>query len=122
MAKDKVAQTDANEAEAESETQLRAAVVTGRTYSIPLVDMDRWCVFDHLAIACDQLGEAIATEHGRGGDGDPHQLLEALTTLWRLRWEMGFTGGEVVADYGRETREELISQRRAASKKGQAAE
>jgi hypothetical protein len=113
MAINKVAQAEANETEAESETQIRAAR--------PLADVDRRCVYDHLAIACDQIGAGIAERHGQG-DEEHFYLLQALTTLWRLRWEMGFSAGEVVADHGRETREELAAQRTARSKKGEAAE
>lgn len=54
------------------------------------------CVADHLAIACDQLAEAVAfmSENQPGRDS----TLLAFKTLFQLRAELGFTGGMVVAD------------------------
>jgi hypothetical protein len=55
------------------------------------------CVADHLAIACDQLAEAVAFMKS-----ERHPCLDSVVlafgTLWKLRAEIGLTGGMVVAD------------------------
>jgi hypothetical protein len=55
------------------------------------------CVCDHLAIVSDYLGEALAHMNEERPPGyDSVQL--AFGTLYKLRAEIGFTGGMVVAD------------------------
>lgn len=50
-------------------------------------------VSESLALACDQLGETIAGLHsdvqGINSCSYEQNALDALTTLWRARWELG---------------------------------
>ncbi|HKY39242.1 MAG TPA: hypothetical protein VJN18_25065 [Polyangiaceae bacterium] len=55
------------------------------------------CVCDHIASACDQFAEAVSNMHEEQPPGY-HDVCEALTTLYKLRAEIGFFGGKVVAD------------------------
>jgi hypothetical protein len=55
------------------------------------------CVADHLAIVSDQLAEAVAFMSEERPPGYDSVLL-AFGTLFKLRAELGFTGGMVVAD------------------------
>ena len=66
-----------------------------------MTDATAKCVADHLAIACDQLAEAIAFM----GECQPGQdsVLLAFKTLFQLRAELGMTGGMVVADLPEES-------------------
>ena len=64
-----------------------------------MTDATSKCVADHLAIACDQLGEAVAWMYDRGArEPSFDNVMAAVTTLTKLRAELGFTGGMVVAD------------------------
>jgi hypothetical protein len=48
-----------------------------------------------LVLACDQLSEEIAAiaegAGGAGNGGDDANVIDALLTLWKLRWELGLT-------------------------------
>src|SRR5690349_6437651 len=58
-----------------------------------------------LALACDQLGEEIASIAENGGHGDDYaNVADALLTVWRIRWELGLTP-KANNDYGTEGRE-----------------
>jgi hypothetical protein len=60
------------------------------------------CVCDHLAIISDQLAEALAFMGAESPPGyDSVQM--AFGTLFKLRAELGFTGGMVVADLSEES-------------------
>jgi hypothetical protein len=56
-------------------------------------------VGEKLILACDQLGEelaAIADIAGGGGNGgDDAYVMNALVTLWRLRWDLGLFPNKV---------------------------
>jgi hypothetical protein len=57
------------------------------------------CIRDHLVTATDQLGESIAWMHQRG-QADPcfDNVLDAFTTLWLLRAELGFVASKSASD------------------------
>lgn len=62
------------------------------------------CVCDHLAVISDQLGEALAFMSEESPPGyDSVQM--AFGTLFKLRAELGFTGGKVVADLSEDEEE-----------------
>lgn len=53
---------------------------------------------DKVVIACDQVGEMIATAQQTGDDGALLALLPMLQSLWELRWELFISPGEVSAE------------------------
>jgi len=44
-----------------------------------------------LALACDQLGEEIASYRDPNAGGDFSNVVDALYTIWSVRWELGLT-------------------------------
>lgn len=57
---------------------------------------------EQLVMVCDQLGEEIATmaerDGGAGGLEDNANVIDALLTLWRIRWELGLTASQFTVD------------------------
>ena len=56
-------------------------------------------VADHLVILTDQLSEALAELRSDVG-ADGVRVESALHTVWEMRWELGISGGHVLADLG----------------------
>jgi len=54
-------------------------------------------VADKVVIACDQLGELIASAQQNNTDDLIH-LLPLLQNLWELRWELFISAGDVSAE------------------------
>lgn len=54
-------------------------------------------VADKVVIACDQLGELIASAQQNNADHLMH-LLPMLQNLWELRWELFISAGDVSAE------------------------
>jgi hypothetical protein len=54
-----------------------------------------------LVKACDQLGEEIAACADCGGDSD--NVVDALLTLWKLRWELGLTPNHVEDEHAEQS-------------------
>lgn len=57
------------------------------------------CVASHLAVLTDQLSEALVSLHS-DETGSHDWVEECLLQVWKLRWELGFTGGMVSDDLG----------------------
>lgn len=55
-------------------------------------------VADKVVIACDQLGEVIASVQQSGNTESLMQLLPMLQNLWELRWELFVNAGDVSAE------------------------
>lgn len=56
------------------------------------------CVCDHLAIACDQLAESLVYLRELHPGSAAEGVEQGLLTLYKLRAELGFLGGQVVSD------------------------
>jgi len=56
------------------------------------------CVASHLVMLTDQLSEALVSLAHVSPSGSDEHVGEALRTLWKLRWELGLTGGMVTDD------------------------
>jgi hypothetical protein len=48
----------------------------------------------HLIRACELLSEEIATIADAGDGGDNHNVIDALLSIWRVRWEIGALAAE----------------------------
>ena len=49
---------------------------------------------DAIVIACDKLGECIATAHD-SATVEESGVLDPFLALWRVRWELGLHGGDI---------------------------
>lgn len=54
-------------------------------------------VHESLIEICDLLGEGLAAEATRAETGNPSVLSEINVLAWKLRWEIGMTGGHAVS-------------------------
>ncbi len=56
-------------------------------------------VGERLVLVCDQLGEELATiadsAGGGGCGGNDANVMDALLTVWRLRWDLGLFSSKV---------------------------
>lgn len=74
-----------------------------------------------LVLACDQLGEEIASYREPHAGGDFSNVVDALYTIWSVRWELGLTpnaaakAAEVDAAMDRDCAEVMAEMQREAA-------